>query len=243
MITLALDTTTPVGGLALLHGGTVTARLDGDPSRTHGVRLPGDIARMLGAEGIQLADVTLYAVARGPGGFTGLRVGMATIQGLALVHGRPVVPVSALDASARVAHAAGMSLQGDDLLGVWMDAHRGEVFSSLFGLDSAGGGDPRLVTIEPALVDTPAATLERWRPRVGSRRMWLTGGGVCRYRAEAARSGVVDEIPSEGNLASMVGVMAVESAQRGATLTAHELMPLYVRRPDAELARQRQDGR
>ena len=80
----------------------MTARLlgtyAGDATITHGVRLPGDLLRLLSAHGVRVADVDLFAVAAGPGSFTGLRVGIATQQGFALANNRPLIGVSALDA-------------------------------------------------------------------------------------------------------------------------------------------------
>ena len=69
--------------------------------------------------------IDLFAVSRGPGSFTGLRVGLATIQALALAHRRSVLPVSTLEA---LAHTPG---QGELVL-AWMDGHRGDVFAALY---------------------------------------------------------------------------------------------------------------
>src|SRR5215467_3950880 len=97
MVILAVETATRVGSVAVSIDGTVDARL-GDPSRTHGERLPQDLLDLLAAHQRGIADVDLFAVIVGPGSFTGLRVGMATIQGLALTKGKTVVPVSTLEA-------------------------------------------------------------------------------------------------------------------------------------------------
>ena len=88
MVILALDTTTKAGSYALWRGDALVEQRPGDAARTHAERLPGDLADLLAAHGLTVKDVDLYAVASGPGSFTGLRVGVATIQGLALVHGK-----------------------------------------------------------------------------------------------------------------------------------------------------------
>ncbi len=72
----------------------------GDAARTHGERLPGEIDRALVEAGVAARDLDLLVVASGPGAFTGLRIGLAAIQGLAMVTRVPVVGVSALDALA-----------------------------------------------------------------------------------------------------------------------------------------------
>ena len=101
MLILALDTTTRAGSAAVLRDGRVLHELAGDPALTHGQRLPGELMRVLDAAGVRIEDVDLFAVAAGPGSFTGLRVGIATMQGLAMARGRRVVPVSTLEALAR----------------------------------------------------------------------------------------------------------------------------------------------
>jgi len=72
----------------------------GDPAHTHGQRLPGELMRLLDQAGVRIEDVDLFAVAAGPGSFTGLRVGIATVQGLAMARRRRVVAGSTLDALA-----------------------------------------------------------------------------------------------------------------------------------------------
>src|ERR687895_1137349 len=98
MLVLALDTTTRQGSVALARDGALLATYVGDAAITHGERLPGDLVRVLDAHGLRVSDVDVFAVAAGPGSFTGLRVGIATLQGLALANARPLVGVSALDA-------------------------------------------------------------------------------------------------------------------------------------------------
>src|SRR5262249_9336271 len=101
MLILSLDTTTRAGSAAVLRGRTVVGEIVGDPERTHGERLPVDLRRVLDVSSVSLSAIDLFAVVAGPGSFTGLRVGIATIQGLAMAAGRNVVPVSALEALAR----------------------------------------------------------------------------------------------------------------------------------------------
>ena len=116
---LALDTSTPAGSVALAAGGELTECRVGDADRTHGERLPGDVTALLATHGLTPADIDRYAVCSGPGSFTGLRVGLATIQALALVNRRPVVavphaggpgPRRPVGARRRRAHGAGRGL-------------------------------------------------------------------------------------------------------------------------------------
>src|SRR5262245_20183821 len=98
MFVLALDTTTRRGSVALARDGAVIGVTSGDPAITHGQRLPADLLRLLERHTLSVRDIDLFAVAAGPGSFTGLRIGIATMQGLALANGKPIVGVSALDA-------------------------------------------------------------------------------------------------------------------------------------------------
>src|SRR2546428_12424490 len=98
MRVLALDTTTRAGSVAIVNDGDVLVERLGDPERSHAERLPTDILIALDASGLAMSDIDIFAVSAGPGSFTGLRIGIATIQGLAFVNRRRVVPVSALTA-------------------------------------------------------------------------------------------------------------------------------------------------
>ncbi len=100
MIVLALDTTTRTGSVAVVATGEVRWEGTGDPRLTHGERLPGELMTALHGAAVDLASVDLFAVAAGPGSFTGLRVGIAAMQGLAVATGRQIVPVSTLAALA-----------------------------------------------------------------------------------------------------------------------------------------------
>src|SRR5262245_2462620 len=128
MHVLALDTTTRAGSVAIVVDDRVLIEEMGDPSKSHAERLPEDVLRALAASGLSTAAIDVFAVASGPGSFTGLRIGIATIQGLALVHGKRVVPVSALRALAEIGAA---QLAEGAIVGAWMDAYRRDVFSAL----------------------------------------------------------------------------------------------------------------
>src|SRR5205814_9280091 len=142
MRVIALDSTTRAGSVALVEDDCVIDERRGDASRTHAERLPAEITALAAAHGVALADVDLYAVASGPGSFTGLRIGIATIQGLAFVHRRRVAAVSALRA---LAEAAAAGLPTGVRVAAWMDAHRHDVFSALYEVASpseTGGATP-----------------------------------------------------------------------------------------------------
>ena len=102
MLVLALDTTTSSGSCAVARGPLVVCEQVNDAPKAHAEHLPGDLMSLLERAGIGLADIDAFAVAVGPGSFTGLRIGIATMQGLAFAEGRPLIGVSGFDALARL---------------------------------------------------------------------------------------------------------------------------------------------
>ena len=241
VLILALDTTTRDGSVAVSRSDTVMAVVHGDGSRTHGERLPGEIERALTIAGIASRNLDLLAVASGPGAFTGLRIGLAAIQGLAMVLGVPVVGVSALDALA-CATWPGLDASHDPRLVAWMDAQRDEVFSA----DYATGTDARDFPWrqrEPPVVGTPQSILARLE-HVRRSPLVFVGNGAQKYGAEL-------ETWSEGRavvlhppqaLAPFIAFVGQRQAARGLAASPHALQPLYVRRPDAELERLRRSA-
>ncbi len=232
MRVLALDTTTAAGSVALVEDNRVVRDHRGDPSRTHAERLPRDLMTLVQACGLDMAGIDLFAVASGPGSFTGLRIGIATIQGLALVHRRRVVGVSALEA---LAHAASLEAAPGAIVGAWMDAHRGEVFSALYRVAPAAPFDPdRLVEMEGAAVGDPGATLARWVSRADGLPALVVGDGAVIY---GGAMGLARAVVAPPPIAGAIGRLATAYAGQGETVDPAGIRPLYVRRPDAEIAR------
>lgn len=243
---LALDTSTPPGSVALAAGGELTACRIGDADRTHGERLPGDITALLSAHGLTPADIDLYAVCSGPGSFTGLRVGLATIQALALVNRRGVVAVPTLEALARAVLWAPPGDDSAELVGAWMKAHRGEVFAALYDAAPAGGGaGAALAEVAGPLAAPPDVVLRHWRERLRDtgRRVAVIGDAVAPVRERLLRelncAGLLT--PRIPPLAPIAARIAAGAAGRHAG-APHAVRPVYVRRPDAVLARERRQG-
>jgi tRNA threonylcarbamoyladenosine biosynthesis protein TsaB len=239
MLVLALDTTTRTGSLALTRDGAVLEVHAGDPGRTHGQRLPADIQRLLDRQQVGIRDVDLYGVAAGPGSFTGLRIGLATMQGLALVSGRGLIGVSTFDAlrEAFEEAEAGAPDAGTAprLVGAWIDGQRGEVFTALYRGE-------RLV--DGPVAEPPDVTLSRWAALGGGLPIVFVGGGALLYASAIGtrlpgRSRIVDPTPL---LAPAVARLAERRARSGAATAPEALQPLYVRRSDAEIARDRTKG-
>ena len=238
MLVIALDTTTRPGSEALVLDGAVIGVQAGDPTRPHAERLPGDLLALLAANGRSLADVDVFAVASGPGSFTGLRIGIAAMQGLAFAGGRPVVGVSALDALAATAHA--FENPRTRFVAPWMNAQRGEVFASLFRCAPSVEGRSVLELVDDPLVDGPREVVARWRKRGVTGALFI-GDGALQYREWLADApelvdAVLDPVPA---LAPAIAMLALARIRAGEVSLPHALVPLYVRRPDAEIARDR----
>jgi tRNA threonylcarbamoyladenosine biosynthesis protein TsaB len=225
VLVLALDTTTRAGSAAVVDDGVLVGEIVGDGSRTHGERLPRDLMRALDAASVRLDDIDLLAVAAGPGSFTGLRVGIAAMQGLAMSTGRRIVPVSALDALAIAA------ADGSGPVAAWVDAQRGEVFATLY--DSTG----TQVIIEPSSLSA-TRTLDAWMHALPDRAPRFIGDGAVRYEATIReRFGHGAHVLPAPPLAGIIGRLA--AAAPGRAVLPHAIVPIYIRRPDAELARSR----
>ena len=246
---LALDTSSAQGSTAIVSDGAIVAEHAGDASRTHGVRLPGDLIALLEDARVTLAGIETFAIATGPGSFTGLRIGIAAIQGLALAQGKLVVPISTfealaadvrLKAAATHERASNIGLRTSDvgsrtpeLLAVWIDAHRGEVFATLY----AGDG---VTVLQPPTSLPPEATLDAWSASLaGAEGIRFAGDGALKYRGVVeerlgTRARLPDAVPP---LAGTVGLLAASQPERA--VRPHAIVPIYVRRSDAELARDR----
>jgi tRNA threonylcarbamoyladenosine biosynthesis protein TsaB len=230
MRVLALDTTTRAGSVAVVEDDRIVVQRGGDPARSHAERLPAEILSVLQAAGLALPAVDVFAVAAGPGSFTGLRIGIATIQGLAFVQHRRVVPVSAL---AALAHAGSGALPVGAHVGAWMDAYRRDVFSALYRVaDAPVFARARLVEVDPAAVGDPASTIERWR--AGPPIDLCIGDGAVLYKELIGSRAVAAPL-----LAGTIGLMAVDRARVGETVDPAGVHPLYLRRPDVEIERER----
>jgi tRNA threonylcarbamoyladenosine biosynthesis protein TsaB len=163
-----------------------------------------------------LAEIDLFAAARGPGSFTGLRLGLAAVEGFASAHGKPGAGVSTLEA---LAWKSGVV---DRWIAPTIDARRGEVYGAVY--ERRGG---ELAEIVPPTVVAP----DRWFGDLPDRPLAICGDGALRYRDLITQPSwrVVEVDPF---LASSVGRLVL-SGNRG------PLAPLYVRRSVVEEARER----
>lgn len=228
MLVLALDTTTREGSCAVAREGTVLRERATDPARAHDAQLPAALMAVIEDAGVALPQIDVYAVATGPGSFTGLRVGIAAMQGLAFAASKPLIGVSAFDALWAQARASD-PFAHDAFVATWIDAWRGEVYAALYEHERE---------VESPTVEHPASLLARYIGRGG--RYLFVGEAAGVYRSAIAEAMGVDARvgdPVAPPLAGRIALMAADTARAGHRPRPHAIRPLYVRRPDAERAR------
>ena len=216
MIVLALDTAGATASAAVL-GPDGLGLATSDEPRAHARVLPALVDEAAAAAGVPLAGVTHVAVSRGPGLFTGLRVGLVTAQMFAMAGDLPVAGVSSLAAAAR--RVVQQQRPAGDFA-VLLDARRREVFAQVFGPGGAPLDEPR--TLDRAGVRGPAGLPSH----VPDAAVWTEPAAVA-----LGFPGVALEC---GGLAAEVAAVAHDQWLAGAA--PEPATPLYLRRPDTTAA-------
>jgi tRNA threonylcarbamoyladenosine biosynthesis protein TsaB len=121
---LAIDTTSELGSIAICDGERVIEEVVLQPGDGFAQVLFGEIESMLARNSLRLSDIDAYVSASGPGTFTGVRVGLTAVKGLAEAMSRPVVAVSNLRAMAYFGTC--------ELRAPWIDARRGEIYGAVY---------------------------------------------------------------------------------------------------------------
>ena len=231
MRVLAIETATPVASIALVdRSGVAASRAVRAPMR-HLEWLAAAIDGMLGDAGIRPDGVEAVAVGRGPGGFTGLRIGIVTAAAWARARRVPVLGVGTLEVLAASAARAGIVLPA-------LDAHRGEVAAALYRV----GEESEPVCLVPAVVAAPDVVVAELRSTLeaqpaAQRPLVLAGDGLARHGgallAALAGAGIrhVIERPDAYPSAEAAGRLARPRLLRGARDDATGLLPVYGRRP------------
>ncbi|MBI4768081.1 MAG: tRNA (adenosine(37)-N6)-threonylcarbamoyltransferase complex dimerization subunit type 1 TsaB [Deltaproteobacteria bacterium] len=229
---LALDTSTETGGVALLEGDVLRTQVQIRVAKTHASQLWATIFFLLEQTGWGLEDIDLWAVTVGPGSFTGLRIGLATIKRLAFATQKTVVGVSTLEA---LAFSFSYSPY---LICALIDARQKEVFCGFFKSTPAGKVEKKG---EPRHIKPLQLTEEIDEP------VLLVGNGAMLYQdLLKEKLGPQAIFPSPHlHLISpfVIGLLAGSRFQPDYPSTLDEIRPLYIRPSDAELNRHACQGR
>ncbi|PYB89514.1 MULTISPECIES: tRNA (adenosine(37)-N6)-threonylcarbamoyltransferase complex dimerization subunit type 1 TsaB [Pseudomonas] len=211
---LALDTATEACSVALLHNGEVTSHYEVIP-RMHAQKLLPMIKQLLAESGVALGTVDAIAFGRGPGAFTGVRIAIGVVQGLAFALERPVLPVSNLAALAQGA----LRQQGAQQVAAAIDARMDEVY---WGCYQAVAGEMRLqgaeAVLPPECVALPA----------GAHGPWFGAGTGWGY---AERLAVTADASDPSALPSALDVLSLArfAWARGEAIAAEQAQPIYLR--------------
>ena len=222
---LAIDCATLCGGAAIVdHRGVLAEHVLRSRS-SHSVRILATVDALLQETGLKLRDLGGIAVTRGPGSFTGVRVGISTAKGLAFADGLPLIGISSLEA------LAWRCSPGDRLICPVIDARRHEIFAA--GFRQSGDTHPELKIIISEQVNSIGAFLQNIEaPAV------FLGDGAQKYRqtieerlgSRAAFAHLDKMLPSP----SAVAGLGLQKFMRGEADSPAGVVPVYLRDADAK---------
>jgi tRNA threonylcarbamoyladenosine biosynthesis protein TsaB len=226
---LGIDTSTALGGVALVGHDGLLAEYSAEVRGAHGPRLMVAVERLLDDAGLALADLGGIGVSIGPGSFTGLRVGLATAMGLGRAADLPLFPVSTLES---VAWA--VPTPGGVPVAVAITARRNEVYGAVYHLTADPQGDRQVPVIEPCAMPPNDffATLNALNtPLV------LAGSGAASVLAGDNSSQICAAAPVFAQpRAAVVAWRAALLQQSGYSPPAEGLKPFYLTASQAEIA-------
>ena len=221
---LGIDTSTSCGSIGLIDDDTIVADYLLNIPMTHSERLLHSIDHVLKQGGCSVEDLDGWAVALGPGSFTGLRIGVSTIKGLAFAAQKPVAGVPALDALAFNISPTPY------LICPILDARKGEVYTAFFRYET-GGALNRISAYQ-------AIRPEELAKKIEEKTIFL-GTGVRTYKdyLRSALPALASFAFAPLNLphGSAVAKLGIERIRRNDILDLSTFTPIYVRASEAEI--------
>lgn len=234
MILLAFDTSSRDASFALLRDDEIVMEYNFSSRDDLSAMMMPSLEFLLRSLGLKLAQIDLFAAAVGPGLFTGIRIGLATLKGLNLAAGKPMVGVNTLEALAcKLADSRHTIVP-------MIDARKGEIYAAAYACAAQPAGGPMVERLRPCLlkVEDAAAVLADFPDKA------FIGSGAEIHRDRLRRDFPADRLLVRSNfLASEIGRLALAAFQRGQFSTdPQDLRPVYIRRPDAETRRSRRSS-
>ena len=230
MKVLGIDSTAGIASVAITDNGRILSEFTTDSGNTHSATLLPMIEASLKVVGMKISDVDLFALSAGPGSFTGVRIGAATVKGLALADNTPCVGVSSLEAMAENLRC----LPG--IVCPVINARSGRVYAALFGTD--GKKPPKRLTEDDVMTVDELSTLI---DNFGGAPVYFTGDAydIVKEKIDAP------DTPLTLRRQNAVGVALLgERKYRMATgaereeMTGEALSVIYLRKPQAERERE-----
>ncbi|MDH5202416.1 MAG: tRNA (adenosine(37)-N6)-threonylcarbamoyltransferase complex dimerization subunit type 1 TsaB [Nitrospirota bacterium] len=227
---LAIDTSTMLGGIAITDDSLgLIAEVRLNVKSTHSERLMTEIDHILRQAGLTLSDMDVFAVAIGPGSFTGLRIGLSTIKGFSYATGKPIVSVPTLEAL-----AWNFSYSRYPVC-TMLDARKKEIYAALFKWDNNGF---------VRLIDEVSTKVKEFLGNVKlltNEFVIFTGEGSLLYRDKIIEGmgGKAIIAPHEKIIPSPANVafLGLQKAREGNFSEPISLVPFYIRRSEAEIKR------
>ena len=224
MNVLAVESSGMVAAVALAREGKLVGEYYLDHERTHSQHLMPLIDQLLYGVGIKLSDIDVFAASKGPGSFTGLRIGIATVKGLAQAVDKPVLGVATLDGLAY------NLISREGLICPIMDARREQVFTSIY----RSKGDLKRLDDYMAI---PVVELIQ-KLKTYDEPVMFNGDGVAVYwdiiKAELGDKALMAPINLLTQRASSIACIALERFKSGDAQNYTELLPFYLRKSQAE---------
>lgn len=244
-IILAVDTSSPRASMALSKGQHLVAQLGVVSSEKRSTNLLNEIDWLLARLDLTINDITAFAVLVGPGSFTGLRVGLATIKGFAHALDRPVI---ALKTTEIIARSCGVS----EATCVMINAYRGEVFLQLFSIDDSGE-ILELSDLSIAKIEQVFPVIYEYQRSQNLSGVVFAGDAVELYEEKILEFAKNNQIPTQASkllttnrlgwildkritfLAEEVALYAQEKFALNQVLNASDVCAYYVRPAEAEI--------
>ncbi|MCE5312438.1 MAG: tRNA (adenosine(37)-N6)-threonylcarbamoyltransferase complex dimerization subunit type 1 TsaB [Nitrospiraceae bacterium] len=220
---LAVETSTMLGGAAIVEDNRLVAELRINVRTTHSEGLMPAIDFLLHRAGLSIGDMDLFSVSAGPGSFTGLRVGLSTVKGLAFSTGKPIAAVSSLEAL-----AWNLPFSAHQVCPLF-DARRKEVYAGIYRW-GAQGFEPAMPEKAQKIEDLLSA-IDQPTVFIGEAADLCRDIIIGRLGSLALFAPPQKMSPSPAN----VGYLGIVSASRGELHEAADIMPRYLRKSEAEV--------
>ena len=223
---LGIDTSSNPASVAVTEGDRVIAEAKTVDKSKRSIDILPLIDTVLTQSGISLGEVDVYAVAIGPGSFTGLRIGLALCKGFALANKKPVVGVSTLKSIARSSGLEGR-------IAVLMDARRNEVYCGLF---EAKNNEINLIGEEKAVL------VDEFCAEISAETFFIGDGAILHQERLKKRLDKIAQFPSMKDSLSIAGgvaFLAQKELENGKGEDYNLIVPRYIRRSEAEMKLER----